>query len=530
MLCASLRGERFRTSLIFSAMASRVFKPRVLISIAAAYLCLHALCLVLIVPYSMAASYPFRLLAPWLAFAACCWRARRSGSGAGLSWALIAAGIFLWAIGMALSAWEDLAGYDPAALAYFSDFIFILYGVPILLSVSSPSVGERIPLFLWLDALQVALSGFLVYSMLFTALPFTGQQLEPISTALLVRTYNIENLALASASTLRLIAHARRAGHRRLYVILAAFLWAYALCAAVYNREVIALDGQTGIYDLLVVIPFLLLAVLALLPPSAVPELPRQASDEPLALLIDNAAPILYTLAVLSLGIVNLRTHVELGTASVVIALIVYAIRSLTLQRRLMFAQKALLEARDRLERISLQDGLTDVANRRCFDRTFQAEWNRSIRAQAPLSLLLVDLDHFKRINDEHGHLFGDQCLIAVAKALSAVLPRTGDLLARYGGEEFAAILSATDAAGAQIVAARMRASVGALAIRSEAGADCTPTISIGVSTWKFPEPGLPEDLVEAADRALYRAKQNGRNRTEYLAMKEASPVNLPRA
>jgi hypothetical protein len=182
-------------------MPTRFFRPRALVVIAAGYLCLEAVCILLSGSHQMVASYPFKLMAPWLAFAAICWRARRSRLEIRLPWAMVSAGIFLWAIGMALSAWEDLKQYAPASIAYFSDFIFILYGVPILLAISSPPQDEQVQLFIWLDGIQAVVSACLLYMMLFSALPFMRQSVQPISVSSLVRTYSIENLGLAFAST-----------------------------------------------------------------------------------------------------------------------------------------------------------------------------------------------------------------------------------------------------------------------------------------------------------------------------------------
>jgi diguanylate cyclase (GGDEF)-like protein len=171
-----------------------------------------------------------------------------------------------------------------------------------------------------------------------------------------------------------------------------------------------------------------------------------------------------------------------------------------------------------RLSDLALQDGLTGVANRRCFDQRFQVEWQRSHRSQIPLSLLLIDIDHFKKLNDTHGHLAGDECLVQVARALRKAVSRPGDLLARYGGEEFVALLPETDAEGARNVALHMKA----LLDGAEPGvALCYPlTVSIGVATRQPPRAGSAALLLETADRAMYRAKQNGRNRIEVLPMR----------
>ena len=174
----------------------------------------------------------------------------------------------------------------------------------------------------------------------------------------------------------------------------------------------------------------------------------------------------------------------------------------------------ALEEANQKLERLSFLDGLTNIANRRRFDEFLQIEWRRAVREAAPLSVILADIDFFKAYNDTYGHEAGDEILKKVAGALAATVNRPADLVARYGGEEFIVALPGTDAAGALVLAERLRAAVEALAVaHSTSRAAAHVTISVGVAT-TIPERGAaPEALVAAADQALYEAKHDGRNR-----------------
>ncbi len=178
------------------------------------------------------------------------------------------------------------------------------------------------------------------------------------------------------------------------------------------------------------------------------------------------------------------------------------------------YAENMLKEANQRLERLSASDGLTQVANRRCFDQTLTREWNRLRRMQEPLSLIMCDVDFFKLFNDTYGHQGGDDCLKAVAGALSATANRGGDCIARYGGEEFAVILPSTPADGALYVAENIRQAVERLAI-AHAKSQAAPyvTLSLGVATAVPSETGGPEQLIKCADTALYTAKSSGRNR-----------------
>jgi diguanylate cyclase (GGDEF)-like protein/PAS domain S-box-containing protein len=170
--------------------------------------------------------------------------------------------------------------------------------------------------------------------------------------------------------------------------------------------------------------------------------------------------------------------------------------------------------ANHELHRQATVDGLTQVANRRRFDEYLVQEWRRLARYQAPISLIMCDVDFFKRYNDGHGHLAGDDCLKQVAAAIAGALKRPADLAARYGGEEFAVILPHTDAAGAFCVAEEIRSRVFGLQIpHGNSAVNSCVTMSLGVAT-AVPVPlSAPEELIAAADGALYCAKERGRDR-----------------
>ena len=159
-------------------------------------------------------------------------------------------------------------------------------------------------------------------------------------------------------------------------------------------------------------------------------------------------------------------------------------------------------------------DGLTGVYNRRHFDERLAAEWGRAARSGSPLSVVLLDVDLFKRFNDRHGHQAGDDCLRRVAAALQTGLRRPGDLIARYGGEEFVCLLPDTAPTGALVLAEQLGAAVQALHIEhGDSPVASVVTVSLGVCTQTANLPGSAADLLRAADAQLYRAKSEGRNR-----------------
>jgi diguanylate cyclase (GGDEF)-like protein len=200
------------------------------------------------------------------------------------------------------------------------------------------------------------------------------------------------------------------------------------------------------------------------------------------------------------------------------------------LRRQVGQKTRELLTTNAALQKLSDQDGLTGIANRRQFDAKLEAECIRATRSRSPLSLLMIDIDCFKALNDEYGHLQGDESLVKVAKTLSSVALRAEDLVARYGGEEFAAILPGTDCEGALEVAERLRAAVLALQIHHNGSSfGHILTISVGVATVTAENRRELSRLVEFADRALYRSKVLGRNRvTSIEEVEKLSPSDNP--
>lgn len=164
------------------------------------------------------------------------------------------------------------------------------------------------------------------------------------------------------------------------------------------------------------------------------------------------------------------------------------------------------------LQALNLTDGLTGIKNRKYFDVHLANEVKRASRGSLPLSLLMIDIDHFKQVNDQYGHLAGDACLRAVATTLLGCLLRPGDDVVRYGGEEFAILLPQTDEAGAVQLANKICKTVAALQFEFE-GQAIPITVSIGCHATRPADDCTAESLIAAADAALYRAKHNGRNR-----------------
>lgn len=181
----------------------------------------------------------------------------------------------------------------------------------------------------------------------------------------------------------------------------------------------------------------------------------------------------------------------------------------------LMEAEANLRKINQELERLINLDGLTHIANRRCFNDRITSEWQRLHREQQPLSLLMFDVDYFKRYNDLYGHQIGDECLIKIAQTVNHLMRRPADLVARYGGEEFIVILPNTHIDGAIAVAKRIHESIKSLQIpHQDSDVSNIVSISIGIACDIPNLERSPYALINQTDQALYNAKQQGRNRS----------------
>lgn len=181
--------------------------------------------------------------------------------------------------------------------------------------------------------------------------------------------------------------------------------------------------------------------------------------------------------------------------------------------RALRESQQQLLETNLVLQRMMKSDGLTGLANRRHFDEYLDIEWKRAMRESNQLSLIMIDVDYFKKYNDHFGHVAGDEVLRMLGKTMAEACSRASDLAARYGGEEFAMVLPGTSGGGARLQAEKLRRAVEELNIGHNMPAPgAHVTVSIGIATMTPVQGQDPVVLVEKADQGLYQAKASGRN------------------
>jgi len=436
-------------------------------------------------------------------------------------WLLLGFAFLLSTIGqLSATYYEVSTGNHTQSTALNPDFLFFAYGIPILLAVCAGSNEGGLRSLLWLDAAQATIAATLTYVEIFSALPAFGGRI-PISATQLMNLYNFENFILAGAVTLRLVAEPPP-HKRRFYQNLAVYLWIYAFVALINGYLELERSLPDGLQDVAWGLPYLgLLGMLAFRAE------PRASSDavlkkrQTLDPLIDNLSPVLLTLAIVLLGVMVAAGHRAFAFLCIGGAVLLYGVRAALLhgkyalsQEELTKAATALLEANDQLLAMSIRDSLTGIYNRRHFDEALLQEWNRSRRIRQVLSLLMIDVDCFKALNDRYGHQTGDECLRIIAREISGHLKRPDDLVARYGGEEFAVILPGANPSGALIVAERIRTAIEHLHFPNQDSiVRSVVTVSVGVST---EENFIQEDtraLLKRADSALYEAKSGGRNR-----------------
>ena len=193
-------------------------------------------------------------------------------------------------------------------------------------------------------------------------------------------------------------------------------------------------------------------------------------------------------------------------------ALVIERVRTKKHQRELERANRELVSANSRLAELAAHDALTGLYNRRHFYEVLRTEFQRSRRHHRPLAVLMVDIDHFKEINDDYGHLEGDRVLTEMGGVLEGVL-RQSDVVARYGGDEFAVILTETDERSAGMVAEKLRDRVSEWRF---AGGDVRGGLTVSIGVAGLDQTLMSEDgLMRLTDGALYRAKAGGRNRVE---------------
>lgn len=451
------------------------------------FLVTHALVIALIGPQDPVGSYLLLITAPLLAALACLRRAR--DSQAACKWRMLGAAVALFSLALLALLYRNLAGLDPAQMTASSLILYVFYRIPLTYVAASPGGGNR-----YIRAVDlgiIALLWLLYYG--------HTRAMAPLNTALWTQCLNtmssVQNSLVFCFALIRFLAE-DNPDRRDFFRTLTIYALGYFLLAFYINTyQPQVPDGNWG--DLLISGLFVLLAVMA--GNNRRPAVPVSRS---LRRIVDAGVPLMLPLLLMMVALLVARLQPTLATVGFIGALLGYALRSV-------LSQIEIQRQRDELETLARRDPLTGLGNRRSFDESLGAAHRRARRQGLGLAVLMIDIDHFKRLNDTYGHPEGDRRLRAVAAILDGCLQRGDDLLARYGGEEFIAALPSSDTSHALDLGERLRAAVEHAALPAPHG---HVTISVGVAWQAAGDEREPDDLVDRADQALYRAKHAGRN------------------
>jgi diguanylate cyclase (GGDEF)-like protein len=473
---------------------------------------IHALFLAIPGPHLVTISRLCTAAVPLLAAAALLWRANLLPSRERMPSRWIAAALVLWAAGQAIEAFLPGAVSASNLSVDASDFLYLVAAFPLLLAISSTNETEPVRAIFYLHLAQLALAAALTYVRLFQT---------PMGSGGMFQLYAGECILLAAAALLRLSIWSTQEERRRLRSLCAA-VWLYlpVEISLDYAASRWHLRSGTGL-DLLWSLPFLFAGAAALYLPIETepqePPYPRPSRD----LLVEALCPMLVASGIFALAASIAGFHPALAMTAIFLLLLSQGGHAALVQLNFLLGQTLLLEreqeleeANAGLEKLSRLDPLTGIYNRRHFNVCLDEAWRVAFRRQQSIGILMIDVDHFKGVNDLHGHTYGDQCLTTIARLLSRSGGRANDLLARYGGEEFVLLLPETDVGGAVAVAERMHQAIQIAGLTNNASPfNGRITVSIGVGVCS-PRGSLGASiLVEMADQALYEAKRSGRNK-----------------
>jgi diguanylate cyclase (GGDEF)-like protein len=461
------------------------------------------------------------VIAELAAVSACLTVAGKTAGQSRMLWCLLALSILLHATAMSLDMIAEWQGKAATLAPALQVLLGALDGVPLLLAVSL-EVGTREDLLFRIMKVILSLAtGALFYVLIFAILPIHTNA-QPAPLVFVSNLFDVLGIFLWIAAMIRVFG-ADQANERRFFVCLSMFLGSSTILDSVHNRILMKHDYVW--LDLFLSASPLLLAGVIFMTSSR--PLPSLYGSPRIGRIIRIGSPVFLSLALLLLGIFVSRSQFYIGTSAVVLSIGCYCAINIILHERAIEAEESLAHANRRLTELVSTDGLTGTSNRRAFDQRIGVEVRAAHRFAQPLSLLLIDVDNFKQLNDAKGHLAGDDCLVQIAQTLYRALPRATDFLARYGGEEFVVLLPATDGFGAATVAHTLHRAISNLYLEHPSSPSGLVTVSIGLSTYDGSVPPDMLGLIHTADQALYRAKRLGRTRTEVLVMGEVDKANI---
>ncbi|BDU22097.1 GGDEF domain-containing protein [Dyella sp. GSA-30] len=473
------------------------------------YLMCHALAIMIFARQAMIISFAFLVAAPVIAAGVCFWRAGKVGFSLTKGWSALGLGVLLWAAGMALNMRQEVFLQNLNSTPGDSMLLYVLYGVPLTFAIAS--TDENIWYVRLIDGVLAAVLGYLYFVHTFSLA--TAQGATAYGLANLRMMFDLENIFIVLFSLIRYVT-STVPYKRQFFRVLAIFSLVYLLTASYINHVQPEDTDFGGLSDLIIDIPFLVLIMATSIGAGSAF---RIKASRRISLVVHAGSPLVMPVTLLLVSGFVVRSHLALGIAGFVIATLGYGLRSVLIQVRA-------YEERDRFNELARVDELTGVSNRRQFDETLAMEWRRLRRSGESVAIFMLDIDHFKLLNDMLGHQMGDERLRTVARTVAGCTLRSSDLVARYGGEEFAVLLPAVSLQEALEVAETMRAAVEALRMEAP-GPTGIVTISVGVGFLDRVTESEPASLMSTADEALYQAKHRGRNRVVYHGALDLSDI-----
>jgi diguanylate cyclase (GGDEF)-like protein len=447
-----------------------------------------------------------------LAFAATLRECRHVAPEARWRWRMVAINFSFSIVSFLCILYSEYLVPNSAGAAWLNDLRGTYRGLPLLLVLCAPEDADR-RTNRFLDIAQTVLIA-LIFFVLFSPalLQSHAGGLTPLEASL-VNRYGYTQSTILALLALLAVFTAKTADSRLFHRVLALYLWIGVPIGIWTNHFLVNTWVAPPASATFTLSDLCLLAYIAAVPLLGNTEAPQEPGRRLVFLRLAASAflPLFGILASMLLAVAG--HHPVLGIATGVISLALYGIRSTYGQFELLSVQWNLQAINERLEVLSQRDPLTGLYNRRWFSERFALEWRRAQLGQLPISLLMLDVDHFKLFNDTQGHTEGDACLQTVSTLLAEQLHRGADALVRYGGEEFVALLPNTDSDGAHQVVQKVMSSLAELRLPHPASPFGEITVSIGGVTWRAPDvESTPEQMILLADAALYQAKERGRN------------------
>jgi diguanylate cyclase (GGDEF)-like protein len=450
-------------------------------------------------------------LMQWLTLAALAWRLRHSSVSSRYRWSLLLAGIAFVHIANDIDLYLALGGkYNQVpGLPLFCDAI---YAALIVLSGAATSRRRTMRLTNLIDAAMAVALVALFYFRIFSLVSVVGSD-DPGHVIFVVRMVDVMGVFIALCIGVRLLG-AQNLQRRHYFFVTFLFLCTSAAFAAVRNRLVVA---GTGGYPELLLLPQLV--VLGLLSLRTLPaRLQRYQPRLEMVHFTESLSPLFLGLGLLAVSISLWPTYPTLGAVGVCVAVTGYGVRNIVTQSELMATEHKLLAFQEVLQNLVITDQLTGITNRRGLDIQLERLWNQVAGAEESLTILMIDVDRFKLINDTYGHAFGDICLSALASCLHRVLTPLGGVVARYGGEEFAVLLPGTTLDRGVEIGNQIRLVVEGMPVPNGNQAFFM-TVSVGVASSQSSHVSSGKALLAIADDALLDAKGAGRNQVRWRSV-----------